>query len=265
MEQRKRGKIHYIEPQLIAGAANVAAGFTTRHEGVSRPPYNSLNLGINTNDSPHNVQGNRSLLVRAFGAKIEQLLTVTQVHGTDILELDAPNQDVTHFARLECDAVITNQTGIMIGVGIADCVPLLLLDQKRRVVAAIHAGWKGVASGIARKGVAAMSSDFGCCPEHIIAAIGPAIGPCCYEVDMPVKSAFTSDMSVWNRSATEISKGKWKLDLPAAVRLQLIESGLAPERIETSQHCVSCSPELFFSFRRDRGETGRHLGFIMLT
>jgi len=264
MELRKNGKIHFIEPQLMTASGNLAAGFTTRHEGVSRPPYNSLNLGLNTNDSVHSVQGNRSLLSRAFGAKIEQLLTVTQVHGTDILVVDAPNQDFTHFLKLECDGIVTNQRRIMIGVGVADCLPLLMFDPVRQVIAVLHAGWKGTAAGIARKGVAAMVNDFGSRPGDIHAAIGPGIGPCCYEVDEPVSEAFAAESAIWHESTSEIGRGKWKLDLTAANRLQLLDCGLSSERIETTHQCVCCTPELFFSYRRDKCETGRHLGFILL-
>ncbi|GAM09183.1 laccase domain protein YlmD [Geobacter sp. OR-1] len=264
MKQIKNGRIHYIEPQFILSTKGISAGFTTRHEGVSRPPYNSLNLGLNTNDSPHNVQGNRSLLARAFGAKLEQLLTVTQVHGTDLLVLDSPNQDVTHFLKLECDGIITNQPGIMIGIGVADCAPVLLLDPVKRVIAALHSGWKGTAAGIVHKGVGAMVNDFGSNPADMVAAIGPAIGPCCYEVDEPVRSAFSTQDGIWAHAAVEQAKGKWKLDLSAAIRLQLTAAGLQPDNIESSQQCVSCVSELFYSYRRDKGETGRHLGFIML-
>lgn len=265
MKQSKNGKIHCIEPELISSLSGIAAGFTTRHEGVSRPPYNSLNLGLNTNDSPHNVHGNRSLLVRAFGAKSDQLLTVTQTHGTDILIVDSPNADVAHFLKIECDGIITNQRGIMIGIGVADCAPVLLVDPVKRIVAALHAGWKGTAYGIARKGVAAMIGNFGSKQSDIVAAIGPAIGPCCYEVDEPVRSAFAaSEAEVWRQTSRETASGTWKLDVPSAVKLQLIDSGLLPGNVETSQYCVCCTQELFFSYRRDKGETGRHLGFIML-
>lgn len=264
MEQKKHGKIHYLEPEFVAASPGVVAGFTTRHEGVSRPPYNSLNLGINTNDSSHNVQGNRSLLARAFGAKAEQLLTVSQVHGTDILVVDAPNQDVTHFLKIECDGIITNQRNIMIGVGVADCLPLLVFDPVHRVIAALHAGWKGTAANIARKGVEALVADFGSRPADLIVSSGPSIGPCCYEVDEPVRAQFTQEAKAWQLSATETSQGKWTLDLAAANRFQLTECGVLPENIETSSQCVCCIPELFFSYRRDKGETGRHLGFIML-
>ena len=150
MKMKKSGKVHYLEPQLLAAAGISAQGFTTRHEGVSRPPYNSLNLGTNTLDMPHNVKGNRSLLARSFGAGAEKLLTVNQVHGTDLLLIDAPNPDFTHFLKLECDGIITNQPSVMIGVTVADCVPLLLLDPVRKVAAALHAGWKGTSKEIGR-------------------------------------------------------------------------------------------------------------------
>jgi len=264
MKQDKIGKIHYIKPELISSDNGVIAGFTTRHEGVSRPPYNSLNLGLNTNDSCHNVQGNRSLLARAFGAKSEQMLTVTQVHGNDILIVDSPNTDVTHFLKIECDGIITNQPDIMIAVGVADCAPILIWDPVKRVAAALHSGWKGTAAGIARKGVAAMVGNFGSNPVDLLAAIGPAIGPCCYEVDEPVRSAFSNQANEWELAASEVSKGKWKLDIAALIRLQLTDSGMLSDNVETSQQCVCCTQELFFSHRRDKGDTGRQLGFIML-
>ena len=153
MEIIRKGNIHFLAPALMEAGKVSAQGFTTRHEGVSRAPYNSLNLGMNTFDSPHNVQGNRSLLARAFGTKIEKLVMVTQCHGTDILVIDEPNPDYAHFQKLQCDGIVTNQPGVMIAVGVADCLPLLLLDPVKKVAAALHAGWKGTAGNIAAKGV----------------------------------------------------------------------------------------------------------------
>jgi YfiH family protein len=152
----------------------------------------------------------------------------------------------------------------MIGIGVADCLSLLLLDPTKKIIAAAHAGWKGTAAGIARKVVEAMAADFGSDPADLIAAIGPGIGPCCYEVDETVRVAFKADSIIWEKSAVESAPGKWKLDLVAANRLHLIDSGLSAEKIEAATHCVCCIPELFFSYRRDKGDTGRHLGFIML-
>ncbi len=264
MEMKKAGKVHYLEPGIFAASGAACQGFTTRHEGVSRPPYNSLNLGATTFDSPHNVQGNRSILARAFGARAERLVTVTQVHGTDLLAIDAPNPDFAHFLKLECDGLITNQPGVMIGVCVADCVPLLLLDPKKKVAAALHAGWKGTAEDIGGKGVEALVSIFGCKPGDILAAIGPAIGSCCYEVDTPVREAFSKKGGGWELFTRENGPGRWRLDLAAANQRQLIAAGLAEAHIETTPLCVSCQHDLFFSYRRDGGETGRQMGFIML-
>lgn len=262
MEQKNSGKIYYYEPAFAT--AGVAAGFTTRHEGVSRPPYNSLNLGTGTLDAAHNVQGNRSVLARAFGTTLDRLVTVTQVHGTDLLAIDQPNDDFTHFAKLECDGIVTNQPGVLIGVCVADCVPVLLFDPTKQVVAALHAGWKGTAGNIAAKGVEAMVSIFASRPADIRAAIGPAIAPCCYEVDLPVKTGFAQQQAAWDLYAQPKESGKWQLDLAAINRHQLLAAGLSDSNVETAGVCVCCTADSFFSYRREGGETGRQMGFIML-
>ncbi len=264
MKMTHAGKVYYLEPELFNKAGISRHGFTTRHEGVSRPPYNSLNLGTNTLDSPHNVQGNRSLLARAFGTRVEKLVTVTQVHGTDLLVIDAPNPDFAHFLKLECDGIVTNQPGVMIGICVADCAPILLLDPSVRAVAALHAGWKGTAEGIAKKGVEALVSLFGSNPADILAAVGPSIGRCCYEVDAPVKNAFSGQGGCWGDYAVATEDGRWQLDLSLANVHQLLEAGVQRDNIETTELCVSCEKDTFFSYRRDKGETGRQMGFIML-
>jgi YfiH family protein len=263
MEMTKAGRVHYLEPLLFTRAGISAHGFTTRNEGVSRIPCNSLNLGLNTLDVPSSVQGNRSVLARAFGTKLEKLVTVTQTHGTDLLVIDAPNPDYSHFQKLECDGIITNQPGVMIGVCVADCAPVLLLDPVNRAAAALHAGWKGTAGGIAAKGVEALASLFGSKPEQLLAAVGPAIGRCCYEVDAPVRDEFTRGGGRWEEFADKAGD-KWRLDLALANALQLQDAGVLRENIETAELCVSCNRAAFFSYRRDRGETGRQMGFIML-
>ncbi len=264
MEITRKSNIHYLEPGLLASAAVSTQGFTTRHEGVSRPPYNSLNLGSNTFDSPHNVQGNRSLLARTFGSSAENFVMVSQVHGSDILVIDQPNQDFAHFQRVECDGIITNQPGVMIAVGVADCLPILLLDPVKRVIAALHAGWKGTAANIAAKGVASMEKLFGSERGDILAALGPAIGPCCYEVDGPVRQGFAGSGVEWEECAALAGAERWKLDLVAANRRQLLAAGVGEGNMESAGHCVCCSSDWFFSYRRDEGETGRQAGFIML-
>lgn len=263
MQTKRVGKIQYIEP-VFNGEQQTVQGFTTRHEGVSRPPYNSLNLGTNTNDQDYNVEGNRNLLVRAFDTSPDKLVTVQQVHGSDILVIDEQNDDVSHFLGIESDAIITNQHGIMIGVCVADCAPILLYDHEKKVVAAVHAGWQGTANKLVAKTVKAMESLFDCKPENLQAAIGPCIGQCCYEVDTPVKKAFEESGFDWDCYAKQVEGLHWKLDLNVANRDLMIHNRVPEANIQCADMCVCCQRELFFSYRRDEGETGRQMGFIML-
>ncbi len=263
MKQARQGKITYLEPEWTHGLP-LYAGFTTRNGGVSRPPYNSLNLGFNTDDPVYNVEGNRSNLARAFDLQPRELLTVKQVHGTDVLIIDAPNPDLSHFLTVECDAVITDQPGIMIGILIADCYPVLLFDSKRHVSAVVHVGWRGAAAGIIGKAVGAMNANFGCRPEDLVAAVGPGIGAHKYEVDRPVRDAFRQGTGFWDDIAQEISLGRWRLDLKKSCVLQLEACGISKGKIEVAEECTCCHRELFFSYRRDQGKTGRQLGFVLM-
>jgi YfiH family protein len=263
MQLNRIGRIQYIEVDFPGSSCSVQ-GFTTRHEGVSRPPYNSLNLGMNTQDQQANVEGNRSLLARAFGVNQEALVTPRQVHGSDILVINEPNDDYSHFLSVEGDAVITNQPHVIIGVCVADCAPILLCDPEKKVIAVVHAGWKGTAAKLVTKAVAGMRSEFGSNPALLYAAIGPCIQKCCYEVDEPVRKAFLQGGISWDSCAELKSPGKWQLDLAAANRELLLLAGLPADAIQVSDQCVCCHSEQFFSYRRDKEESGRQMGFIML-
>lgn len=263
MELHKIGRIQFVDV-VFPGPLCSTQGFTTRHEGVSRPPYNSLNLGMNTLDQQANVEGNRSLLARAFGVSQDALVTPRQVHGSDILVINEPNEDFSHFLSVEGDAVITNQPNVMIGVCVADCTPILLCDTEKRVVAVVHAGWKGTAARLVSKVVAGMQSEFGSDPARLYAAIGPCIQKCCYEVDEPVRKAFILGGISWDSCAELKNPGKWQLSLGAANRELLLHAGLSADAVQLSDQCVCCHSEQFFSYRRDQDESGRQMGFIML-
>lgn len=263
MKSCRQGKISYLQPSW-ANSTIVQAGFTTRNGGTSRPPFNSLNLGQNTEDPKYNVEANRATLTRTFDLPPHQLLTVRQVHGTDILVLDQPNPDVSHFQQVESDAIITDQTNIMIGILVADCYPVLLFDADKKVAAVIHAGWRGAAAGLIGRAVAAMTSHFGCRPGDLLAAVGPGIGAHKYQVDRPVRDAFRAGSDNWDTIAKETALGEWLLDLKKSCLLQLEAAGLSTKNIEAVAECTCCHRELFFSYRRDQGQTGRQIGFILL-
>lgn len=263
MKLAKHGKLTYLQPSGLANG--VVAGFSTRNGGVSRPPYNSLNLGTNTEDNPASVEGNRSTFARSFGLQPHQLLTVKQVHGKDLLVIDTPNPDLTHFLSLEVDAIITNQPGIMIGVLVADCFPVLLWDEQNAVIAAVHVGWRGAADGILQKTLQGMRHHFGSEVGELKVAIGPGIGAHKYEVDRPVRDAFRQGSGFWNEISNEVSLGHWQLDIALSCRLQLEQAGVSAGSIEQAEQCTCCHPELLFSYRRDQGKTGRQIGFISLS
>lgn len=263
MKLARQGKVSYLQPEW-ARKAPVFAGFTTRNGGVSRPPYNSLNLGFNTDDAKYNVEGNRSSLTRAFELQPHLLLTVKQVHGSDILLLDQPNPDLSHFLTVEADAIVTDQPGIMIGILTADCFPVVVHDAQRRAAAAIHVGWRGAASGIIGKAISAMTVNFGSRPEDLQVAVGPGIGAHSYQVDRPVRDAFREGAGNWDLIAREVELGKWNLDLKKSCLLQLEQAGVPAASVEAAEECTCCRRELFFSYRRDEGQTGRQLGFISL-
>lgn len=263
MQMNRIDRIQYVDVEFPGSSCSIQ-GFTTRHEGVSRPPYNSLNLGMNTLDQQATVEGNRSLLTRAFGVNQEALVTPRQVHGSDILVINEPNEDFSHYLSVEGDAVITNQPNVMIGVCVADCAPILVCDPENKVIAVVHAGWKGTAARLVSKTVAGMQSEFGSVPAQLYAAVGPCIKRCCYEVDEPVRKAFQQGGIDWDSCAELKNPGKWQLDLSAANRELLQLSGLPAHAIQLSEQCVCCHSEQFFSYRRDKDESGRQMGFIML-
>jgi len=263
MKTTRQGKIQFLQPDWADGKF-VQAGFTTRNGGVSRPPYNSLNFGPESGDSPHNIEANRTALARAFGLPPRLLLTVRQVHGTDILILDETNPDLDHFQTVECDAIVTNQTGIMVGILVADCYPVILFDPRNKIAGVVHAGWRGAASGLIGETVKAMCNHFQSRPEDLFAAIGPGIGAHKYVVDRPVRDAFRSGSGNWEQITEEIELGQWKLDLQRSCQLQLAAAGLTAAHVTQVDECTCCHRELFFSYRRDQGQTGRQLGFITL-
>src|SRR5512139_1199462 len=258
----RQGKISYLQPHWAA--SGIHAGFTTRNGGVSRTPFNSLNLGFNSGDQQAAVEANRAAVARAFELPPQMLLTVQQVHGSEILVIDQPNPDLCHFLRVECDAVITNQAGVMAGILVADCFPVLLYDPDRPAAGVVHAGWRGAATGLLGRTVRAMTEMFGSRPERLYAAVGPGIGGHGYEVDRPVREAFRAGAGDWERIARETSLGHWLLDLRLSCQLQLAAAGLREERIEAVAECTCCHREAFYAYRRDQGRTGRQMGFVLL-
>jgi YfiH family protein len=219
---------HAAGEHLAIDLPGGSALFTTRRGGVSEGPYASLNLGLLTEDDPAHVEANRERARAQSGAG--RLLQGRQVHGTRVV-IDADELE-------EADGQVTTRAGMAAIVLVADCLPVALAGP--HAVGVVHAGWRGLAGGVLEAGIQAVGEG------PIAAAIGPGIGPCCYEVGDDVRRAFGTD------GAT--------LDLKAQARARLEAAGI--EEIHDCGLCTSCDPERFFSHRRDGGLTGRQAGLI---
>jgi YfiH family protein len=239
-------------------------GFCTRQGGVSEGPWASLNVSTREGDSEAQVRRNYERIATAFGIAVPQFLLVNQVHRDGVLIIDRHSLPFACDAPPAFDAIVTDRPGLALCIKTADCVPVFLVDPVRRVIGAVHAGWKGTALQIAEKAVREMVRRFDCRPEDLEAFIGPAIGPCCYEVDVGVYQAMDHHQERDFFFIAGLEKGKWMLDLPLANHHQLLRAGLLPEHIQTADLCTACHPELFFSHRAQGGDTGRQLNFIMI-
>ncbi len=203
----------------------------------------------------------------ASAVDAERVATLTQVHGRNAVVLRQGSLDrMQRSGRLEADILVSNDPHTAVAVRAADCVPLLLADPGTRAVAAVHAGWRGTAAGAATAAVATLVREFGATPRDIIAAIGPSIGVCCYEVGPELVDAFVAaghsrqQVARWFRTPAEAVKPR--LDTWAANRDQLIEAGLAEDNIYVSGLCTASNLEWFPSFRIEKKGTGRLIGVI---
>jgi YfiH family protein len=247
MEWRESNGVRWLEADL----GNGRAAFSTRLGGVSEPPFDRLNLGLLTEDSADAVVENRQRLALALGFEPGQVVFSRQVHGIRLLDHADPAGASLGTAAgssseeiAEADGHIVSRPGLAPLVFVADCLPVALAGPKG--VAMVHAGWRGLAGGILRAGAGAV--------EATAAAIGPGVGPCCYEVGPEVLEPFSG-------LGEGVAKGRM-LDLPEVARRLLEQAGV--ERVELASLCTSCEEDLFFSHRRDEGRTGRQAGVVWL-
>jgi len=261
----KKGPIEYLEATALNAYDFLTHAFCTRRGGISEGKFFSLNFSSREGDSTENVQQNWKILATAFNLEVEQFFVVNQVHGDRILIIDHPLRDLISHQPHQYDAIITDQTGLAISIKTADCVPILFVDKIKRIVGVAHAGWKGTSLNIAAKVVDTFLKKFSCRADDIIAIIGPAIGPCCYQVDEVVFNSMKRDKDRESFFSPCCLQGRWMLDLPLANKLQIIGRGIFPTNIYTTDYCTSCNTGIFFSHRREGGNTGRQLDFIMLT
>lgn len=247
----------------LAKTGLVRHGFSTRKEGVSTGQFSSLNLGIYTKDARNSVRKNFALFCKDAGTNPERLTFARQVHSTTVLPVTAKSAGQTPELYPECDGLVTNEPGVCLVTFSADCTPVLLLDPVRRVIASVHSGWRGTLGQIVCKAVEVMQKQFKTAPENVLAAIGPSIKQCHFEVDEDVYLQFVKQFGDLVKEYTLQKGNKYYIDTDALNRYGLISLGVLEENIQICSLCTFCEEAQFFSYRRD-GETGRMCAVIEL-
>jgi len=290
----KRAKLNILRGSQLSESPWLVHGFSTRPGGFSRIyGGNALNLGFTKDDSKALVERNRAEFLRGLGASTEgtkqhstgsklwPLVTLRQIHSDIIRLVDRADEP-----PLVGDGMITNAPGLLLGIQTADCLPIMLVDPKRRAVGVFHAGWRGTVKRIVEKGVGEMRRCFSTRLGDLKAAIGPGIHSCCYEVGDEVREKFESQFTYAEKLFREVEESdpvrekypmlfltarapghsvlpkKIFLDLVEANRRQLLAAGVPEKNIEASPFCTNCRTDLLFSYRAEKGRTGRMMGVV---
>jgi hypothetical protein len=258
LEIHESGGVEVFRSPLLDALPFVRHGFSTRRGGVSEGSYRSLNLGQAKGEDPERVRENRRRFFEAVEMAPTRVAEVRQVHGAEV----AAAEEIPEGVKLCADAVVTADPGVAVAVQTADCLPVLLADARRRAVAAVHAGRKGIASGILAEAVRRMGERFGSRPEDLFAGLGPAIAGACYEVGEECLPPFRERYRDWQEFAIPLGRGRWLLDLPEASRRQLAAAGIPEKQIGPPGPCTFSESSRFFSYRRDGAPTGRLMAVI---
>lgn len=265
--QRNVNGVVFHASEHFSAAGGVVHGFASRLGGVSVGDFASMNLGIKRDDSRANVRENYARFCAAVGADANCLVMTHQVHSDDVRTATRADilPDLLDPIPYETDGLVTDEPGLCLVIYYADCIPVLLYDPKRRAIGAVHSGWRGTSMGIVPKAVERMKTLYGTDPADVLAAIGPGIGPCCFETHDDVPTAMVRQLG---RAAEPFcvpnGKGKYNVDLKGIIRWEMTEAGLLPEHIETLDLCTGCHPELWWSHRKVGDRRGNHGAMIQL-
>jgi len=253
---KKMNGLSYFETPEMAKIRWIKHAFLTRQGGVSLPPYHSLNWGSHNGDLEEHAIQNRKRTALSFGVDSDRFFLLRQIHRDGVLLLRGPIENIPPPS--EYDAVITDASNLFIGILTADCLPILIADTTKRVIAAVHAGREGTALHIVKHVLKKMEETFNCSPGDLLIALGPSVGSCCYEIDDRV---FQPE---WKPFSISKEGGKWWVDL-ARINISLLKTeGVSDDQISWVDLCTCCHPDLFYSYRRD-GQTGRQFSFIGIT
>jgi polyphenol oxidase len=235
-----------IKPKIFSNFNLLRSGQSTRLGGVSKPPYDSMNLGSNTEDHLSNIEENKKIFSQSLGFDPSQVVRSKQVHGNEILVAEEAGFYEGY------DAIITNKKNLLLAVSTADCSPILIYDAVTTSIAAIHAGWKGTKNKLVALTTQKMQNLFGSKTENLFVFIGPCISECSFEVDNDVAQYFHEPFCKYDANTK-----KYFVDLKGHNKGQLLELGVPEQNIEVSEYDTFERTDLFFSHRKEKGVTGR--------
>jgi len=260
----QKNKIEYLQSPLLSNCDFLEHAFCTRRGGASQDEYASLNMSFREGDEEFRVLQNWEKMATAFAIPMEHFLVVNQVHGDAIFFIKQHGSYFSSREDLNYDAIVTKRANLAICIKTADCVPVFLVDKVKKVIAVVHAGWRSSSLSISAKVIRLMQSQYGSLPADILAAIGPSIGKCCYEVDSVVAQSFQNQSRRESFLFPVAGKNKWMLDLAKANYSQILDCGIPEPNIEISGYCTKCNQDIFFSHRGSGGITGRQVNFMMI-
>jgi YfiH family protein len=266
-EHNVNGLIYDTSDVITAAGSGAVHAFTTRHGGVSPAPYDSLNFADNKGDTSENLLENYRLLGEAVGFDASRAVGCRQIHS-DLVRI-ATEEDAGKILwddrPYDADGLITNVPNLPLFAYGTDCCVITLYDPTSRSIGAVHAGWRGTASGIALKAAVSMMSCYGADPYTLRAAISPSIGKCCFETDSDVADAFFALLDPAMDERIEKRGDKYHIDLKAINRLWLLRAGIDPSRIDVHPDCTKCHPERYWSHRAMGDRRGGMAAMICLT
>ncbi len=259
--EHRRGRLRWIAAELLE-RRGLRHGFTLRGGGASRGAFASLNFSSREGDPAARVRENWRRLERAAALPARGWALLSQVHGARVERVAAGRASCHHRrAHPEADGMATDRPRVALGVLTADCLPVVLAVPGTAAVAIAHAGWRGTLEGVGPATLRELCAVAGASPREVVAAIGPCIGRCCYQVGDEVRGAFRERWGAAHARRILERAGGWRLDLQAANLRQLRDLGVPARNVATVPLCTCCRADLFFSYRRD-GRTGRMLNFV---
>ena len=263
LDEKQVGEVLYLSYPMLEGTGLVKHGFSTRIGGVSEGIFSSMNLSFSRGDLDENVRENYRRMGDAIGVRVDCMVKSAQTHTTNVFKVTKENM---HDKLQDIDGLITNEPGICLVTSYADCVPLFFVDPVHHAIGLSHSGWRGTVGKIGQVTLQKMEKEYGTNPGEVLAAIGPSICQCCYEVSEDVICQFKEsfEQKHWSDLIYQKENRKFQLNLWKANEIILREAGVQKENLAITNVCTSCNHEILFSHRASKGQRGGLAAFLAL-